>query len=87
MKFIDPAEGYSDYTSDFITTRTRNNQRGVIQVEVTDGTIDIQARVDDEAPWVTLETFSASTISEIVLAPHLRVVATGTATAWLSETR
>ena len=88
MKFIDAAGNYSDYTSDIIVTRTRNNQRGVIQVDVTDGsTISIQARINDEAPWLTVETYSASTISEIVLAPNLRVVVTGTAKAWLSETR
>lgn len=89
MKFLDSSDGlYNGYTSDVIMPNVSgNNQRGVVQVSITSGTIDLQARAASEAPWVTLKTYSADALEEVVLAPFFRVVASGEATAWLAETK
>lgn len=88
-KFIDSTDGlYNGYTSDVLMPNTSgNNQRGIIQVSITSGTVDLQSRTDSAAPWFTLKTYSADAIEEIVLAPYIRVVASDEATAWLAETR
>lgn len=89
MKFIDSTDGlYDGYTSDVIMPDTSgNNQRGVVQISITTGTVDLQAKVQSDAPWFTLKTYSADAIEEVVLAPHIRVVASNEATAWLVETK
>ena len=63
-----------------------NNPRGVFQVSITTGDVNLQMRVDDAAPWFTVKTYSTSTVEEIVIAPQMRVVATANAEAWVSET-
>ena len=87
-KFIDSTDGlYNGYTSDAIMPNTSgNNQRGVIQMSITTGTVDLQARVDSAAPWMTLKTYSADAIEEVVMSPYFRVVASDEAVAWLGET-
>lgn len=89
MKFIDPTDGlYDGYTSDVLMPNTSgNNQRGIVQVRVLNGTLQLQAKIDEAAPWALLKTYSASAIDEVVLAPYFRVVATGEAQAWLVETK
>ena len=88
-KFIDGTDGlYDGYTSDVIMPDTSgNNQRGVVQVDITTGTLDLQARVASDAPWVTLKTYAADALEEVVLAPYFRVVASDAAVAWLVETK
>ena len=88
-KFIDSTDGlYNGYTSDVIMPDTSgNNQRGVFQAEVTTGQIDLQARAASDAPWVTLKTYDASAMEEVVLAPYFRVVASDAAVAWLVESK
>jgi hypothetical protein len=77
------------YTSDVIRANANpnsNNRRGAIQVDVTSGTVDLQMRLVDEAPWQTVKTYSVSTLEEIVLAPQMRVVASDAAEVWIAET-
>ena len=66
--------------------RMSNQPRGVIQVDITTGTVDLQMRLDDTAPWFTVKTYSADTVEEVVIAPYMRVVATDTAEVWIAET-
>jgi archaeosine-15-forming tRNA-guanine transglycosylase len=78
------------YTSNIIygnDSNSSNQTRGVIQVSLTSGEVSLQMRLTDEAPWVTAKTYTASTLEEVVLAPQMRVVATGAAECWLAETR
>jgi archaeosine-15-forming tRNA-guanine transglycosylase len=63
-----------------------NNRRGAIQVDITSGTVDLQMRLVDEAPWMTVKTYSADTVEEVVLAPQMRVVASDSAEVWIAET-
>ena len=88
-KFIDSTDGaYDGYTSDVMMPDTSgNNQRGIFQASITDGTVDLQARVAGDAPWVTLKSYSADAMEEVVLAPYFRVVASDEAVAWLVETK
>lgn len=87
MKFMDPAGTFTGgYTSDEIMPRTNRNQRGVVQVSLSTGSVELQGRADSAAPWVTLKTYSASALDEVVLAPYMRIVASTDGVAWLSET-
>lgn len=88
-KFIDSTDGlYNGYTSDVILPDTSgNNQRGVFQVSITDGTVDLQARAASDAPWATLKSYSADALEEVVLAPYFRIVASNNAVAWLVESK
>jgi len=77
------------YTSNIVyghSTDSSNATRGVFQVSITSGSVDLQMRVSDEAPWYTIKTYTASVVEELVLAPQMRVVATANAEAWLAET-
>lgn len=60
-------------------------RRGIIQVSVTSGTLALEARLDDEAPWMTLKSWDAHAIEELVLAFQMRVQVTDSAQAWLGE--
>lgn len=89
MKFIDPLGTYTGgYTSEVIMPRTNRNQRGVVQVQLSTGTVEVQGRADDTAPFVTFKTYSSSGLDEVVLAPYMRVIASsdGDGLAWLSGT-
>jgi len=77
------------YTSSVVNANANpnsNNRRGAIQVDITSGTVDLQMRLVDEAPWFTVKTYSVDTVEEIVLAPQMRVVATDSAQVWIAET-
>lgn len=63
-----------------------NQPRGVVQLDITAGTVDLQMRLSDDAPWFTVKTYSDDTVEEVVLAPQMRVVATDTAECWIAET-
>jgi len=89
-KFIDPAGtytgGYSSNTLNPTAASHRSIQtRGVIQVDIASGTVVLQMRVADTANWVTVKTYAASAIDEIVLANSMRVVASAAASAYLGE--
>jgi len=88
-QFIDPADTYGVYTSDVVQPtkwQHRSNQtRGVFQVDWTSGVLSLQMRVHEDAPWLTINTYGADTIEEIVLGNFMRVVSTGAAKAWLGE--
>ena len=90
-QFQDPAGTYiGGYTSAVIVTHESGaafKLEGLIQVEVTSGTIDLEARLTADAPWISLESFAASAMKVVALPPELRVTATGDAKAWLAETR
>jgi hypothetical protein len=89
MQFKDPAGVYSGgYTSDIIMPRTNRNQRGVAQVTVTTGTVELQGRADSAAPFITFKTYNASGLDEVVLAPYMRVLVSSDSdgVAWLSST-
>lgn len=90
MKFIDPNGTYTGgYTSDIIMPNTSKNQRGVVQIDMTVGTADLQGRADSAAPFVSMKTYSAAALDEVVLAPYMRVVVStdGDAVCYISETR
>jgi len=77
--FADPAGLYTGgYTSNIRHPNTArgSNQRGIIQVIITTqgDTVDFQGKVHPDAPWVTVKSYSANTIEEAVLMPHMRVV-------------
>lgn len=91
-KFTDPAGNYTGgYTSVTLkptsSSHMSNQTRGVIQVDLVSGTVDLQMRLHLDAPWLTVKTYSVSTIEEIVIANLMQVVATADATCWLGETQ
>jgi len=85
------ASGYTGgYTSDVIRgnfNESSNQTRGVIQVSISSGTVDLEMRLTENSPWVTVKTYDASTIEEVVIAPYMRIVATANAEVWWSETQ
>lgn len=84
------ATGYTGgYTSSVIQGNLNDNSnepRGVIQVDITSGTVDLQMRLAEDAPWFTAKTYSADTVEEFVIAPYMRVVASADAEVWMAET-
>jgi len=77
------------YTSSVVKGNLNDNSnqpRGVIQVDITTGTVDLQMRLTDEAPWFTIKSYTADTVEEVVLAPQMRVVASADAEVWIAET-
>ena len=80
-----------DYISDVVkgnANANSNNTRGVIQVTIpTTANVELQMRLDTDAPWFTIKTYTASAIEEVVLANEMRISVTGgIAVAWISET-
>ena len=78
--------GYTSSTVKGNSNDNSNQPRGVIQIDITAGTVDLQMRLTDEAPWFSVKTYDADTVEEVVIAPQMRVVATDTAECWLAET-
>jgi hypothetical protein len=62
-----------------------NIGRGVVQIHITAGTVDLQAKLTADAPWTTIKNYTASTIEEIVIAPYFRVVASDSAECFYAE--
>jgi hypothetical protein len=90
--FVDPAGNYTGgYTShqlqSVFAAHSSNQTRGVIQVQITSGTVILQMRVSLDAPWLPVRTYSVDTIEEIVVANFMRIVASADAKAWLGETK
>lgn len=63
------------------------NNRGVIQIHIVSGSVTVQARVHEDAPWLDLKTYTESNMEEVVLANQLRVVVSDEAHCWLGEVR
>lgn len=61
--------------------------RGVIQIHLILGTVTLEARLHQEAPWFPLKQWTASAMEEVVLANQLRIVVTDEAHCWLGEVR
>jgi archaeosine-15-forming tRNA-guanine transglycosylase len=77
------------YTSNVVRGNLNDNSnqpRGVVQIDITSGTVDLQMRLTDEAPWFSVKTYDADTVEEVVIAPQMRVVVSDTAECWLAET-
>jgi formyltetrahydrofolate hydrolase len=89
-KFVDPAGsytgGYTSHTAVSNEQNTSNQTRGVIQVDITSGTVSLQGRVNEDAPWFVIKLYTESALEEIVLAPYLQVVVSDTAEVWIAET-
>jgi hypothetical protein len=87
--FVDPAGTYSGgYTSEVINGHdhdSSNQPRGIIQVELTSGTVDLQYRVDPEASWLTVRQYTANAMEEAAVLPYMRIVASNAAKVWFSE--
>ena len=91
-QFIDPAGNYSGaYTSYILEAPDVGNQafqtRGVIQVEVTSGNVELHLRLSPDAPWLSVATYTADTIEEFVMSKFVRIVTTGAARAWMGVSR
>ena len=91
-QFIDPAALYTGgYTSEILEAPDVGNQafqtRGVIQIEITSGTVELEMRLDPSAPWLSVATYTAHMLEEFVMAKFVRVVATGSARAWMGVSR
>jgi len=87
-KFYSPSYtgGYTSLVIEGNKNDNSNVPRGVIQVSITSGTVNLEMRLDDGAPWFVAKTYSANALEEIVLAPQMRVIATADAECWLGET-
>jgi archaeosine-15-forming tRNA-guanine transglycosylase len=59
--------------------------RGVVQIHITTGTVDLQAKLTAAGPWTTIKNYTASTIEEIVIAPYFRVVVSDSAECFYAE--
>lgn len=90
-KLTDPSGNYSGgYTSNVFVCSTRNNSmnnapRGAIQFYIIYGHVDLQMRLTSDAPWVTVKTYTESTIDEMVLPHEIRVVVSDSAHVWVAE--
>lgn len=91
-KFESPDDSYTGgYTSKVLEPQHYDqevqNNRGVIQIHIVSGSVTLQARLAQDAPWLSLKTWTASSMEEVVLANQLRVVVTNEAHCWLGEIR
>jgi len=59
--------------------------RGVVQINITTGTVDLQAKLTEAAPWTTIKNYTVSTLEEIVIAPYFRVIASDSAECFYAE--
>jgi hypothetical protein len=59
--------------------------RGVVQIHITTGTVDLQAKLTSAGPWTTIKNYTASTIEEVVIAPYFRVIASDSAECFYAE--
>ena len=89
-KFV-AADMTGTYVSDIIhgnANNNSNNTRGVFQITIpTTGSVNLEMRLSDDAPWFTIKTYTADAIEEVVLANEMRISVTGgIAVAWISET-
>lgn len=85
----DPVENYTGgYTSEHYNTRENPSSQhffGIVQVEVTDGIVNLEARCDETAPWVLMKTYDQATIEYMALPNNVRAVATSSARVWINH--
>lgn len=91
-KFESPDDSYTGgYTSKVLQPAHRDlavdMTRGIIQVHIVSGSVELQARLHKDAPWHVLKTWTEDSIEELVLANQLRVVVSDEAHCWLGEVR
>lgn len=91
-KFESSSGSYTGgYTSKVLEPQHKDQEvhvtRGVIQIHIVSGSVDLQARVHQESPWLLLKTYTESAMEEVVLANQLRVVVSDEAHCWLGEVR
>lgn len=96
-QFISPSGVYTGgYTSEVLqptglsTLSQQHNvqmTRGIFQVDLTSGTVDLEGRLHVDAPWLVLKSFSESAMYELVLANFLRISVSDAARCWLGEVR
>lgn len=91
-QFVDPDDLYTGgYTSEILESPDVGNQafqtRGVIQVEITTGEVELEMRLTPTAPWLSVATYTADAIEEFVMAKFMRIVASGSARAWVGVSR
>ena len=89
-KFTDPAGSYAGgYTSKTLSPTPASHRsiqtRGIIQVDIAAGTLNLEMKIAPESSWILVKTYEASTVEEVVLANYMRVIATDAAQAWLGE--
>ena len=88
-KLIDAGGTYEGgYTSEIYAPNTRSNTRepqGIIQVDITSGTVDIEGRLNDEATWQVIKNYTESKIEGILLPYQLRAVVSGSAKVFVGE--
>ena len=89
-KFVDPDGTYTGgYTSQVLepvfANHKSNQTRGVVQVMISSGSVDLQMRLSTEADWLTVKSYTSNAIEEVVLANYMRVVVSADATCWLGE--
>ena len=89
-KFVDPAGTYvGGYTSRTLTPTPASHRsvqtRGIIQVDITSGTVNLEMRIAPESNWILVKIYSQSTVEEVVLANNMRVTASEAADCWLGE--
>jgi len=88
--FPDVAETYLAYTSQIVYPNEGAagfHLNALIQVELDSGSVTIQGRVNDDAPWVTLKAYTAGGMDYLHVAPEMQVISNGQAKVWLAETR
>jgi hypothetical protein len=59
--------------------------RGVVQIHITQGHVDLQAKLTAAGPWTTIKNYTSSTIEEVVIAPYFRVVVSAAAECFYAE--
>jgi hypothetical protein len=89
--FEDPGGSYTGgYVSNELlatsSAHSSNETRGVVQVHILAGTVDFQMRIHFDAPWLTLKTFTADSIEEVVIGSYMRVIVSDSARVWLGQT-
>lgn len=79
------------YTSKVLEPQHKDQEvhvtRGIIQVDVLEGTVTLEGRLTKDAPWIPLKEWSSPAMEEVVLANQLRVVVSNAARCWLGEVR
>lgn len=90
-KLTSPSGNYSGgYTSNVYKCSTNNNsnnnsQRGVIQVNVTKGYVEIFVRLTSDAPWYKARRYEESIVEEMVLSGEIYAYVSNEAEVWVAE--
>lgn len=92
--FLDPADSYTDYTSEIVYCQDpregsgETKLDGLLQADLgANSTLTIEARLSPDSAWRETDTFTTSMLGLILLAPEIRVKVSGTGRAWVLEVR